>query len=513
MYNNTFKLDLCNYTINENGVFDADGEILVSVPIIPVSKYLSSDGTQFIGICKLYVENKVEVFVPLKNLEDAKNLDTLAKLGVVVLKSTIKPIANFLFKLVLMNFGRLQELTFVDKFGWYGDKFLPYEDENFLLADELSGHPYFSEGAFYEWRKVVVRHRNNIIVRMALAASFASVLIKIVSAENLVMTICGLSEDGKSVLMRLMASIWGDPMKNGSQVRTALNTSYNNEVVNLRLGGLPLFLDETATRTLSDSALATELMRLAEGVEKGRNTKLFGGSWANTVVLTSEFPLISSKSNLGLANRILHLEAGKIFGSDDESKLVIRTVNKNFGHAGKMFIEAVKEIGFEAVCERYEVAIDILEDAFKTAGMTISHKLLRQFALLYLADTIAAEQVFDRNVDDGEAVGKIDVDDLLNFVSNYHAPNPAEEFYQKLRSVVQRELSRKNGRAFHSKKVPEGYYLLTKDALSQNLFDDFKRFAGALKKMSAILQYRDTYWWPKTVDGVRLEALCVKIID
>lgn len=119
MHNNPFKLDLCNYTINKNGVLDADGEILVSIPILPVSKYLSSDGTQFIGICKLYQEQKVEVFVPLKNLEDAKNLDILAKLGVVVLKSTIEPIANFLFKLVLMNFGRLQELTCVDKFGWY----------------------------------------------------------------------------------------------------------------------------------------------------------------------------------------------------------------------------------------------------------------------------------------------------------------------------------------------------------------------------------------------------------
>ena len=77
MYNNTFKLDLCNYTINENGVFDADGEILVSVPIIPVSKCLMKDNTQLIGIRKIYGENKVEVFVPLKNLEDAKRLSKL----------------------------------------------------------------------------------------------------------------------------------------------------------------------------------------------------------------------------------------------------------------------------------------------------------------------------------------------------------------------------------------------------------------------------------------------------
>ena len=184
-------------------------------------------------------------------------------LGVTILQ---KPDFNEYIQLVLhANRGSLPTYKITDTMGWIDDysKFIPFEhdiayNEN---CDYTGAYNQIvaPKGDYESWLRVVKELRQNepVVARIALAVSFASVLIGPLTAQTFVTYLEGSGGYGKTTIMRVAASVWGNPIQSAgpganSYVQT-MDTTENAIMAKAAFcGDLPLFLDERQSTKLTD---------------------------------------------------------------------------------------------------------------------------------------------------------------------------------------------------------------------------------------------------------------------
>ena len=92
-----------------------------------------------------------------------------------------------------------------------------------------------------------IRNNEHIQERIAMAAAFASVLIKPSSASPFMLDIWGGAGIGKTTILIAAASIWGDPQMPGGYIGTFNASDVANEQLAMFCCDLPLLLDEMQT--------------------------------------------------------------------------------------------------------------------------------------------------------------------------------------------------------------------------------------------------------------------------
>ncbi len=91
-----------------------------------------------------------------------------------------------------------------------------------------------------------VRAEGRIEPRIMMAASFASVIIKMCNALPFFVHLHGQSEGGKTLCLMLAASIWGNPSMESAFTGDFLSTQTAIEVRADMLNHLPYIMDDTA---------------------------------------------------------------------------------------------------------------------------------------------------------------------------------------------------------------------------------------------------------------------------
>ena len=90
---------------------------------------------------------------------------------------------------------------------------------------------------------------------------------------------------------------------------------------------------------------------LCSGKGKSRSNKELGinreNRWRNCIIVNGERPLNSYVNQGGAINRILEVECGEKIYKDPQETVEI--VKKNYGFAGKRFVEIVKEMDIEEI--------------------------------------------------------------------------------------------------------------------------------------------------------------------
>lgn len=400
----------CNgYLCNETGIWVNAGlygpVCVCPQPIMPIRRITNYDtGERKVEIAFRDKGIWQSMIVPRSTLAAATRIvQPLSERGVFVDSESAKALVTYFTRMDASNSDLLPESHSATRMGWIDrSRFLPYEQDLLFDGDAEFGQMYRSiheHGSKEAWFDLAgqVRRGKNIVPRVLLAASFASVLIKpLRKLPFFVHVWSDASGTGKTVGLMFAASVWADPNEEAGYVKNMNTTNVALELTSSFLGSLPLCLDELC---LKDSggykgSLEEMVYQFCEGVGRARGTRNGGTQrqrqWNCCAISTGETPLIKEKARAGAVNRVLEVEFGEepLFA---DNIAAANTVRDNFGFAGKMFIEALQQEGAldkisQYQREYYSKLLELTGITDKQAGVA---------SILLAADKFAALKVFD----------------------------------------------------------------------------------------------------------------------
>ena len=323
-------------------------------------------------------------------LASAAKIIDLARLGIAVDSENAKALVKYFTDLEAMNYDRLPERHSVARVGWTtSGKFVPYAD-----SVEFDGAPGFRavfdsfhpNGDRDAWFRAASKARNeSTIARIVLAASLASALVSPLHALPFFVHIWGRSGNGKTMLLKLAASVWASPNSSEGYVRNFNSTIVGLETAAGFFNSAPLCVDELqVVKNRRDYDDIIYMLSEGQGRSRGSKDGSFQQikSWQNTIITTGEMPITSDFSGAGAISRIIEISCGKERLLSDYRGLS-DTLSHNWGFAGKEFVEGLTPQVLEAakkVQEEYRAA-------FETSATT--EKLALSASLILTADALA----------------------------------------------------------------------------------------------------------------------------
>lgn len=380
--------------------YSKDAEVMWACqhPILPVERMKNlQTGLEQMKIAYKRDGKWQEHIFPKNIISSSNKIVGLSDYGIIVTTESAKLLVRYLSDVEALS-GQCIDLQFSSgKFGWVHGIFLPYDASirfdagwRFLqLESSIQSH-----GDYEVWLEMVrrLRRQGSFPVRMMMAASFASVLLELVDALPFFVDLWGDTEGGKTVTLMLACSIWANPSEN-QYMGDFRNTDVGLEVKANALNNLPLILDDTSriSERIRDN-FEGFIYDMASGKGKTRSDKELGiryeNNWRLTILTNGEAPLNAYANQGGAINRILEVKAGKVLFEDPREVLDI--IRKNYGFAGKKFVEVVKKIDQEELKKMLQEKRGQLEGA-------VGEKMQKQaisLAVILLADQIAADEIF-----------------------------------------------------------------------------------------------------------------------
>lgn len=386
------------YKINEHGVFriGAEGDIRISsTPILPVYKTRNVE-SGVVQICLAKKEGKHwdQYTFDQDMIYDAAKIKGLARYGFGITSETARMAVQYMEDMMVWNKMEIRAFDAIGRLGWVSEKsmeFVPY-DMNLRFSGDAAYKELFESvsqsGTMKDWLEAAreVREGKNVAARILLAASFASPLVMQLNAVPFIVhcwsTASGI---GKTVALKLAASVWGDP-EHYMVTFNATNVAFERMCGVLH--SLPLCLDELQTKVGSD--IQSSIYNLTEGVGRVRGAKAGGlqqmDRWRNSILITGEEPLTDATSRAGAVNRVIDIEAGEnpMFANGNKT---VGIISKNYGHAGKLFIEELKEVDWSTVrAYNGKLVMDLTQHTTEKQSMAA--------ALILIADWLATEIIF-----------------------------------------------------------------------------------------------------------------------
>ncbi|MBQ8552321.1 MAG: DUF927 domain-containing protein [Clostridia bacterium] len=320
-------------------------------PILPIRRLVDIDS----GEVRLEVAFRrgarwQTVTVDKSTLASAAKIVALSTYGVGVDSENARYLVKYFTEVEHLNYDMIPETASVSRLGWIGDgSFSPYVegvefdgDVNYQKA-YAAVYAHGDEGAWCE--AVGSARRESKIVRLYIAAAFASALVKPCSALPFIVHLWGGSGAGKTVALKVAASVWADPSDDGGYIRTFNATPVGLEMAASFVNSLPLCLDEL--QIAKDRKNFDDLIyMLTEGVGRVRGAKTGGiqaiRTWRCAVLSTGEMPVAGSSSGAGAVNRIIEIDCKeeKLFS---DPRGIISDVSRSYGHAGRKFAELLCE--------------------------------------------------------------------------------------------------------------------------------------------------------------------------
>lgn len=347
----------------------------------------------------------------------------LSKIGIEVTTENSKNLVRYISDCIGMNPVRLEPKRSINRLGWAGNEFMPYASDIVYDGDEAFEPIYRNiqqKGSYDRWKEYCGKLRENKVVRLAFAASFASVLIERVNALPFVFHIwSGESGTGKTVAIMAAMSIWGNP-KMGGLVKTMNTTKVNIMRTSAFLYSLPYAGDELQTMKDKWSTNFDQLIyQITEGIDRGRG-KASGGveetkTWKNSYLFTGEEPITKQNSRAGSKNRVIEIEAeGKLI---DDGNATVGFLTENYGHAGKELIEYLQKTATKDLQAQYREYYD------EMCHLDTTEKQAMAMACILLADKILTQVVFT----DEKAY---EIEDVSMYLRSAQEVDVAEQSYQ-----------------------------------------------------------------------------------
>lgn len=405
----SLELDCGSWSATDTGIYGTDKlgfEITACYhPIMPIQRLVNIDS----GIHKVKIAFSLGrrwnyVIEDRSTISDSRSIIGLSKYGVMVNSETSKPLVRFLSEVEQLNYDEIPEVASVGRLGWIDDYgFSPYVDDLVFDGEEEYRTRFESiqtKGNRDEWLECCRKIRKgktpgNVIARIVLAASFASVMVKPCSCLPFFVHLWGGSETGKTVGLLLAASVWANP-EVGKYIQTFNATDVGKELGAAFCNSLPLIIDELQMVKDNRKDFDKMIYQLSEGVGRARGKKSGGlqktPTWRNCVITTGEFPIISPNSGAGAVNRTIEVDCHDIHLFDDPKSVAVALYN-NYGFAGREFVEKLLD---EDNMNHARKLQEQMQDAIKSDDTM--DKQTASAALILAADALIEEWIFKDGV-------------------------------------------------------------------------------------------------------------------
>lgn len=241
--------------------------------ILPIAIYRDQDkGTEQVEIAYNHDGSWHSQIMPRERVYRSNGMMDLAKYGIAVNSKTALKLCSFLQMTEQNNRTSLPLESISDHLGWNADctAFAPYTEGVHYTNEGNFFKEYQSvqrqEGTLADWLALMkpIRDNDHLQERIAMAAAFASVLIKPSSSSPFMLDIWGGAGIGKTTILIAAASIWGDPRMPGGYIGTFNASDVANEQLAMFCCDLPLLLDEMQT-IQNQRNFETIVYKLCEG--------------------------------------------------------------------------------------------------------------------------------------------------------------------------------------------------------------------------------------------------------
>ena len=361
-------------------------------PILPVERMKNLEtGEEQIKLAYKRNGRWEEIIVPKTMVTSANRIVSLSGRGIAVTSENAKYLADV--ENANEDYIAVQYST--SKLGWIRGGFLPYDTDIIFDGDVRfrqiaeSVTPAGSRTAWYE-HVTQLRRTGRIEIKFMLAASFSSVLVQPLGGLPYFVDLWGETEGGKTVALMLATSVWADPDES-AYIKDYKGTEVGLEAICDLLNHLPLILDDSSkkNRKIEDNFEGL-VYDLCSGKGKTRSNKELGlnreNHWKNCILTNGERPLSSYVTQGGAINRILEIECGqRVF---DDPGATAELVKRNYGHAGRKFVDVLKDIGWDKVREIQQGFLRQLADDDKMQKQSLS------LSIILTADKLATDYLF-----------------------------------------------------------------------------------------------------------------------
>nr|DAN01917.1 MAG TPA: active helicase ring shaped helicase [Caudoviricetes sp.] len=403
-----------SWIATENGIFSSETskarELVCHHPIMPIRRLKNIEtGEEQITITFKRDGYWTEITVPKIDIVTSRAITNLARFGVQVNSENARLLVKYLADVEMYNADTIDIQHSTSKLGWHGNVFVPY-DLSIVFDGEYRFKTLFQsiqeQGEYFKWITLAKQLRScgRLEPRIALAASFSSVLIQPLDALPFIVDFYGQTGGGKTVTINIAASVWGNPAP-GAYVGNFRSTDASLETRADMLNNFPMILDDSknASQYIRDN-YETLIYNLCSGKGKGRSNKDLGAAkentWSNVTICNGENPISEFADSGGAINRIIEIECCEdIYENPAE---INSAIMKNYGFAGRVFIQSIKDIDPDDLKEM-KAEIEKEFDEFNFPA-----KQVMAISILLLADKLATEFIFK----DGRALTVEDVVDL-----------------------------------------------------------------------------------------------------
>lgn len=433
-------------------------------PILPIERLKNLEtGEEQIKLAYKRNGRWEEIIVPKTMVTSANRIVALSGRGIAVTSENAKYLVRYLADVENANEAHINVQYSTSKLGWIRNGFLPYDTEIVFDGDARFRQIYDSvdqAGSREEWFSHVkeLRRSGRIEIKFMLAASFSSVLVQPLGGLPYFVDLWGETEGGKTVDLMLAASVWADPDEN-AYIGDYKTTDVALEAKADMLNHLPLILDDTSkkNRKIEDNFEGL-VYDLCSGKGKSRSNKDLGlnreNHWKNCILTNGERPLTSYVTQGGAINRILELECGeRVFNDPGDTAELIK---RNYGHAGREFIDVLKELGWDKVRKIQQDFLCRLADDEKMQKQSLS------LSIILTADKLAADYLFkDRQY--------ISLEEAREVLVDRNELSDNERCYQFLMDKIAMNPARFDGDNENIEKwgvIEEGYAIIYATAFS-----------------------------------------------
>jgi len=345
-----------SFRVTDTGVnyirFTENGPVVTRAcgcPAIISARLFNTDTeTESLRISYKHMGHWRDIVIPRSMGVDSRKVIGLADKGISVSSEGAKYLAKYFDDFLFCN-PSIPVQKAVSRFGWRGKEFVfpGLSPEIEIDVDDIgSKHAlrgFAATGDFAEWVSVANQVRNySPNARFILAAGFTTPLLKPLSQRNFIVHNHGDSQGGKTAMLWMAMSIWGDP--------NVITCSFDGTTTALErraslFSDLPLGINEREVLSqLKKQDISATLYMLAEGKGKGRGGKVGLqelNTWRTIVLTTGEGPLTSASSMDGLMTRTIELEGGPLAGNKDLARYLYSFLPSCHGHAGIAFMHAL----------------------------------------------------------------------------------------------------------------------------------------------------------------------------
>ena len=416
-----------DFGVSRRGKFGE--EIACPHPILPVERLVNIDtGVEKLKLAFCKGDRRWrEVVADKKLLASNNSILELANMGIAVTSENSRALVHYISDLENLNYDLIPERKSVSRLGYIeSEGFSPYVDGLIFDGDANFRHIFESirsAGKRREWLELALSLRQgNVMARIVLAASFASVLVKPCGSLPFFVHLWGgESGTGKTVALMLAASVWGNP-EMGRYIQTFNSTVVGREKLAAFLNHLPLIVDELQLARDGRGKLNFDVYALAEGVGRTRGNKNGGvdqtPTWQNCILTSGETPITGASSGAGAVNRVIEIECRTAHRIIEDGHATAGVLRKNYGFAGREFVEKLyQEDNAQLAAELYKKHFRVLSENDTTEKQAMAG------AVILTADELATDWLFQ----DGNAVT---VQEISGFLASRAAVSSGRRGYE-----------------------------------------------------------------------------------